>query len=76
MLATAAQALPASGSMGMSPYATSQGPGHSQQFRKAQALKALRAEGLKMQEADGGALSDAHRAALQRKLDQILAGNY
>jgi hypothetical protein len=31
---------------------------------------------VKIQTADGGTLSDAHRAALQRKLDEILAGNY
>jgi hypothetical protein len=75
-LTVAAQALPTSGGMGMSPYATNQGPGYAQDFRKAQALRALRAQGLKMQEADGGALTVAHRAALQQKLDHILVGNY
>ena len=73
--ASAVSALP-SGSNSMSANGVSVGPGFSQNFRKAQAVKALRQEGLKMQEADGGKLSDAHRAELQRKLDHILSGNY
>ena len=73
--ASTASALPTGGN-DSGATGVSAGPGFSQGFRKAQAVKALRQEGLKMQEADGGKLSDAHRAELQRKLDHILSGNY
>ena len=73
--AFSASALPA-GSGSISPFATAQGPGHFQQYRKKQAIKALRAEGLKIQTADGGSLTEAHRAELQARLNAILAGNY
>ena len=73
--AFAAQALPAA-SGSPSPYRTPAGPAHAQQFRKAQALRDLREEGLKIQAADGGTLRPEHRAELRQKLDHILAGNY
>jgi len=73
--AFSAAALPA-GSGGTSPFAPNGGPGHAQQWRKTQAIKALRAEGLKVQTADGGTLTEAHRTELQTKLNAILAGNY
>ena len=38
-----------------------------------QKLRALHDEGVKMQEADGGKLTDEHRAYLQAKLDAIIA---
>jgi hypothetical protein len=43
---------------------------HSAAMRK---LRDLREEGLAMQEADGGKLTDEHRAYLQGKLDAITA---
>ncbi|MBV9991418.1 MAG: addiction module protein [Alphaproteobacteria bacterium] len=73
--ALSAAALPAS-SGSTSPFVSNGGPGHAQQWRKAQAVKALRAEGLRLQEADGGNLTDAHRAELQARLNAIRAGNY
>lgn len=73
--AFSASALPpASGSI--SPYATPGGPGHFQEWRKAQAIKVLRAQGLKVQAADGGTLTPEHRAELQARLNAIVAGNY
>jgi len=75
LLGLAAQALPA-GSTSVSAFAASQGPGHAQQWRKAQAVKALLAEGRQVRMADGGTLTAAHRAELQVKLDRIVAGNY
>ena len=50
------------------------GPSHS--LRRHDAIMALRDEGLKLQDADGGKLTDAHRAYLQAKFDAIRAGNY
>src|SRR5690242_3812369 len=44
--------------------------------RKRDAILALRDEGLKMQAADGGKLTENHRAYLQAKLDAVLHGNY
>lgn len=46
------------------------------QTRKQHALKAIRDEALKQQAADGGKLTESHRAELQRKIDAVRAGNY
>ena len=46
------------------------------QLRKQHAIMAIRDEALKQQAADGGKLTDAHRAEFQRKLDAVRAGNY
>jgi hypothetical protein len=43
---------------------------------KSQALFDLREEGLKLQAADGGALTGPHRAYLQARLDAIQNGDY
>jgi len=40
---------------------------------KVQALLDLREEGLRLREADGGTLTEEHRAYLQKKLDAIQA---
>jgi hypothetical protein len=40
---------------------------------KTKALLKLRAEGLRLRDADGGTLTDEHRAYLQKKLDAIQA---
>jgi hypothetical protein len=45
-------------------------------FRKKLALLGLRKEGLDMQAADGGKLTEAHRSYLQSKLDAIQSGHY
>jgi hypothetical protein len=44
--------------------------------RKRDALLALRAEGLKLRDADGGTLTAEHRVYLQTKLDAINADKY
>jgi len=44
--------------------------------RKELALRTLREEGLKLRAADGGKLTDVHRAYLQAKRKAIMAGNY
>jgi len=44
--------------------------------KKRNALLALRAEGLKLRDADGGKLTPQHEVYLQAKLDAINAGNY
>jgi hypothetical protein len=46
------------------------------QIRKRHALAAIRDEALKQQAADGGKLTEAHRAEFQRRLDAVRAGNY
>jgi hypothetical protein len=46
------------------------------QLRKRHAIMAIRDEALKQQAADGGKLTEAHRAEFQRKLDAVRAGNY
>lgn len=46
------------------------------QLRKQNALKAIREDALKQQAADGGKLTDEHRAEFQRKIDHVMAGNY
>jgi hypothetical protein len=48
----------------------------SHQLRKHDAIIAVREEGLKLQAADGGKLTDTHRAYLQAKLDAVRTGNY
>jgi len=45
-------------------------------LQKHNAIVAVRAEALRLQAADGGTLTDAHRAYLQAKLNAVLAGNY
>jgi len=45
-------------------------------YKKRNALLALRAEGLKLRDADGGKLTPEHEAYLQTRLDAINAGNY
>ena len=45
-------------------------------LRKKHALEAVRQEALKQQAADGGKLTDAHRAELQRKIDAVQQGNF
>ena len=44
--------------------------------QKRSAILAVRKEGLQLQAADGGKLTEAHRAYLQAKLDSVLVGNY
>jgi hypothetical protein len=44
--------------------------------QKRTAILAVRKEGAQLQAADGGKLTDAHRAYLQAKLDSVLVGNY
>jgi hypothetical protein len=46
------------------------------QVRKANAMAALRNEGLKLRTADGGTLTPEHRQYLQARLDAIRAGDY
>jgi hypothetical protein len=48
----------------------------SHQLRRHEAIIAVREEGLKLQAADGGKLTDSHRAYLQAKLDAVRTGNY
>jgi hypothetical protein len=49
---------------------------HSHDSQKRNAILAVREEGLKVQAADGGKLTEEHRAYLQAKLDAALHGNY
>ena len=49
---------------------------HASQLRRHDAILAVREEALKLQAADGGKLTDAHRAYLQARLDAVRAGNY
>lgn len=62
----------ASGPTGMSVPVTA--PSHP--LRKHEAILAVRDEGLQLQAADGGHLTDVHRAYLQAKLDAVRDGNY
>jgi hypothetical protein len=48
----------------------------STSLRRHEAILAVREEGLALQGADGGQLTDSHRAYLQAKLDAIRAGIY
>ena len=54
------------------------GPGadYGQSYRKRHAIWKILQEGKQVQIADGGRLTDAHRAQLQREYDAVLAGNY
>jgi hypothetical protein len=49
-------------------------PSHA--LRRHDAILAVREEALTLQAADGGTLTDSHRAYLQAKLDAVRAGNY
>lgn len=49
---------------------------HSHGSQKRSAILAVREEGLALQAADGGKLTEAHRAYLQAKFDAVLRGNY
>ena len=49
-------------------------PSHS--LRRHEAILDVREEALKLQAADGGTLTDSHRAYLQAKLDAVRAGIY
>jgi hypothetical protein len=75
LIAAPALALPA-GSAGGATGLTSPVTMPSHQLRKHDAILAIRDEGLKLQVADGGTLTDTHRAYLQAKLDAVRAGNY
>jgi hypothetical protein len=48
----------------------------SQPLRRHDAILAIRDEALALQAADGGTLTDAHRAYLQAKLDAVREGEY
>ncbi len=77
LAASTAIAMPTGGSPGGSgAYITRPDYGPSKMFRKQHAILAVRDEGLKLQSADGGKLTDAHRKYLQAKLDAVLVGNY
>lgn len=75
LLIGSASAAPMSG-MGSAPSNAQGSLDPLKQLRKQNALKALREEALKQQAADGGKLTDEHRAEFQRKMDAIRAGNY
>ena len=70
--AVAAPALGGGANMVTSPVTNS----YAQQYRKRQAILAVREEGLRLRAADGGKLTDTHRAYLQAKLDAAKVGNY
>jgi hypothetical protein len=55
---------------------TSPGADYGQMQRKHRAIAAVLQEGKKIQIADGGTLTDAHLAELQRELDAARSGNY
>jgi len=74
--ASGASALPNMGIGTPAVSATPAAASNHQHYRKAIAIRALRREGLAVQAADGGTLTQEHRAELQSKLDKILAGNY
>jgi hypothetical protein len=48
----------------------------AQPLRRHDAILAIRDEALTLQAADGGTLTDAHRAYLQAKLDAVREGIY
>jgi hypothetical protein len=75
LISAPAFALPA-GSGGGATGLTSPVTAPSHQLRKHDAILAIREEGLTLQVADGGKLTDTHRAYLQAKLDAVRAGNY
>lgn len=49
---------------------------HGNQVRKQHAIFTLLKKGKQIQIADGGMLTDAHHAQLQREFEAIKAGNY
>jgi len=65
----APQAMPAQLQPGESSELDRDSEKHHAQLRAK--LLALRDEGLKLRDADGGTLTDAHRAYLQHKLDAL-----
>jgi hypothetical protein len=72
LISAPALATPAAAAIGITtPVAA---PSHA--LRRHDAILAIRAEALSLQAADGGTLTDAHRAYLQAKLDAVRAGNY
>jgi hypothetical protein len=75
-MATPAPAAPAASTSGASNILTGPTIPNGHDFRKRIALRDLSREGREMQAADGGKLTQAHRAYLQGKLDAINAGNY
>ena len=75
LLIGSANAAPAA-SMGMAPSNAQGSLDPLKQLRKQNALKAIRDDALKQQAADGGKLTDEHRAEFQRKIDAVRAGNY
>lgn len=75
LLAGPAAAAPSS-SMGPMPSNAQGSLDPYKQMRKRHALEVIRDEALKQQAADGGKLTDEHRAEFQRKLDAVRAGNY
>ena len=75
LLAGPAAAAPSS-AMGPMPSNSQGSLDPYKQMRKQHALKELRDEALKQQTADGGKLTDEHRAEFQRRMDAIRAGNY
>jgi hypothetical protein len=82
LAASAALAAPVGGAPTGTPVvivggADAYGPGdHNQGIRKQHAIFALLKEGKRIQIADGGRLTEAHRVELQRKFNSINAGNY
>lgn len=74
LLPAPASALRAGGAGAAGITAPVTSPSHN--LRRHDAIMGLRDEGLKLQAADGGTLTDAHRAYLQAKFDAIRAGNY
>ncbi|MBV9571593.1 MAG: hypothetical protein JO056_10175 [Alphaproteobacteria bacterium] len=75
LLSAPALALP-SASSGSANRLTTPVAAPSTSLRRHEAIMAVRDEGLKLQAADGGKLTDAHRAYLQAKLDAVRHGNY
>lgn len=74
LLSAPALAMPAGGTPASSFITPAIAP--STALRRHDAILAVREEGLKLQAADGGKLTDAHRAYLQAKLDAVRHGNY
>ncbi len=74
LVSAPALALPAAanGSAGLTMPSTA--PSHAS--RRHEAILAVREEAMALQAADGGSLTDSHRAYLQAKLDAVRAGIY
>jgi hypothetical protein len=75
IVASAAMAAPAGGGFGDQQFVVPQSM-NDPQVRKANALHDWRVEELKLQTADGGALTPQHRKYLQARLAAIRAGEY